>query len=139
MGFTNDELNDIFDRTDGRCHLCHKKLVFKNYGHLSGRGVWEVEHSNPKANGGTNRLNNLYPACIKCNRSKGAGSTKTARAKNGKTRAPMSAAKKESAKRSNAALGALIGGALGSLAGKKEAVAGAIVGAILGHSQNPEE
>jgi hypothetical protein len=139
MAFNNEQLNDIFDRTDGRCHLCHKKLTFKNYGQMGERGAWEVEHSNPRARGGTNRLNNLYPACIACNRSKGAGSTKAARARNGKTRAPMSAAKKESARQTNAAVGAILGGALGALAGKKEAVAGAIVGAIIGQSQNPED
>jgi len=139
MGYSEERLNDIFDRTDGRCHLCHNKLTFNSYGQLSLRGAWEIEHSNPRARGGTNRLNNLYAACIVCNRSKGAGSTKTARARNEKTKAPMSASKRENAKQKNTAIGAIIGGALGSLAGKKEAVTGAIIGAFIGHAQDPEE
>lgn len=49
----------------------------------------------------------------------------------------MSAAKKEGAKLSNAALGAFIGGVVGALAGKKEAVAGAIVGAIITMTGSP--
>jgi 5-methylcytosine-specific restriction endonuclease McrA len=35
------------------------------------RGVWEVEHSVARAKCGSNHGNNLYAACITCNRSKG--------------------------------------------------------------------
>jgi len=75
MAFSSEQLNQIYNRTSGYCHICHKKLAFKNYGVFGARGAWEVEHSNPQAKGGTNRLNNLYPACITCNRSKGASRT----------------------------------------------------------------
>lgn len=39
MGFSDEQLNKVCDRTDGRCHLCGKKLVFKNYGCLGARGA----------------------------------------------------------------------------------------------------
>lgn len=59
MKLTHDQLEYVFERTAGYCHLCHCKLAFCNYGLHGTRGAWEVEHSNPRARGGTNRLNNL--------------------------------------------------------------------------------
>jgi hypothetical protein len=56
-------LNDIYDRTTGRCHLCGKRLAFHNYGCHGTRGAWHIEHSVPRANGGTDHVNNLYPGC----------------------------------------------------------------------------
>jgi 5-methylcytosine-specific restriction endonuclease McrA len=47
------------------------KLAFTNYGKRGARAAWEVDHSRAKANGGTDHLNNLMPACIPCNREKG--------------------------------------------------------------------
>ncbi len=90
MGFTDEELNYIYDRISGYCHICRKKLAFKNYGLFGARSAWEVEHSNPKSRGGTNHLNNLYAACIPCNRSKNNLSTRTARAAYGNRKAPLS-------------------------------------------------
>ena len=82
----------VFRKTDGCCHICHKKLVFKNYGlsQASVRGKWEIDHSNPISKGGSNHLNNYLPACVSCNRSKGSSSTANARTKHGKTTAPLS-------------------------------------------------
>ncbi len=140
MAFNEEELNRIYERTSGYCHICHKKLAFKNYGKVGARAAWEVEHSNPQAKGGSNRLNNLYPACISCNRSKGTSSTASARAKNGKTRAPLSPEKRKDAKAGNAiaggALGAMVGGAM---AGPVGAFLGACVGATFGHKKNPDK
>lgn len=133
MGYSNERLNSIYDRTDGRCHLCGKRLAFKNYGNLAGaRGAWEVEHSVPKAAGGTERLNNLYAACISCNREKGSRPTKSVRAKNGRSAAPLSAEKKRQARTENAILGGTIGGVLGLVGGPVGAAAGASLGALLG-------
>jgi 5-methylcytosine-specific restriction endonuclease McrA len=70
MSYDVEILRRIYDRTEGHCHICGKKLSFANYAISSGRGAWEVEHSVAKATGGTNHLNNLFPACITCNRSK---------------------------------------------------------------------
>lgn len=85
----------IFDRTSGKCHICHEALEFLSYGKDGG---WEIEHSNPRARGGTDRLNNLYPAHAKCNRFKGARSTSFARKRFGKTRAPLSVTKRKQEK-----------------------------------------
>ncbi len=90
MAFTNEKLNLIFDRTDGCCHICRKKLNFQNYGMFGKQGDWEVEHSKPKSKGGTNHRNNLYAACISCNRSKNNSSTRSARIKHGYKGAPFS-------------------------------------------------
>lgn len=140
MKFSNDHLNDIYDRTSGYCHVCRKKLAFKNYGLFGSRGAWEVEHSNPQAKGGTHRLSNLYAACISCNRSKGKATTRSVRAMYGETAAPLSVAKRRSAKSANALVGAG-GGALlgGGLAGPPGAILGGVLGAILGHKKNPDK
>lgn len=138
MPFSDEQLSDIYDRTDGRCHICGKKLAFKNYNCPGARGAWEVEHSKPKARGGTNRLNNLYPACITCNRSKGAGSTRAARAKHGRTRAPMSAAKKQAVRQENAVAGGLLLGGASLLINKKLSPIAVAIGAIAGYNKDPE-
>ncbi len=70
MAWTDDELNDIYDKTGGYCRYCRKKLSFSNYGRPGEKGAWEVDHSIPRVRGGTDHLNNLVPACIECNRSK---------------------------------------------------------------------
>jgi len=72
MAYSDDELNYIYDKTNGYCYHCGKKLAFANYGVRGAKGEWEVDHSKPKSIGGTNYLRNLVPSCIMCNRSKGA-------------------------------------------------------------------
>lgn len=79
MAYTDDELNYIYDKNDGYCHICGKKLAFSNYGQFGERAAWEVDHSNPKSRGGSDYLRNLLPACITCNRSKRDSSNQTAR------------------------------------------------------------
>lgn len=139
MGYSSEKLSAIYDRTDGHCHLCSKRLAFKNYANSSdARGAWEVEHSKAKSKGGTDRLCNLYPACITCNRSKGANSTKSARAKYGRTSAPLSAAKKKAKRASNAAAGGIVGGLAGLLGGPFGVLLGAGIGAAIGHDQGLE-
>jgi len=71
MGYTAEELNDIYDKTGGYCWHCGKKLAWKNYGKPGERGAWEVDHSVPISRGGTDYLRNLVPTCIECNRNKG--------------------------------------------------------------------
>jgi hypothetical protein len=92
MQYDSDTLRRIYDSTSGKCHLCHKKLSISNHGVVGAKGAWDVDHSIPVSEGGTDYLNNLKPACISCNRSKGAGSTRSARAACGQTRAPLSVA-----------------------------------------------
>ena len=139
MTFTNERLNKIYDRTSGYCHICHKKVAFKNHGVFGARGAWEVEHSNPRAKGGTNRLNNLFPACISCNRSKQVASTRSSRAINGKTRAPLSIAKRKEAKLSNAVLGSAVGATIVNALAPGAGLLGAVFGACIGHKKNPDK
>ena len=138
MKFDTKTKRTIYDRTRGYCHLCNKKLAFKNYGKSGGKAAWEIDHSNPKANGGSDRLNNLYAACISCNRSKQHSSTRTARAQNGRTRAPLSAEKRKRAVRENTLAGGIAGLLGGALLGPGGAVVGASIGAVLGNCIDPE-
>jgi len=66
----DDTVNEVYDKNDGYCWHCGKKLSFQNYGKSGERGAWEIDHSIPLAQGGTDHLNNLVPSCIACNRSK---------------------------------------------------------------------
>lgn len=135
MQYSDDDLTQIYERTDGRCHICHKKLAFINYGRERARGAWEVEHSRSRANGGTNHINNLFPACIACNREKGTMQSRSARARHGKSRAPRSEARQKKFKLRNAALGASIGG-LGFLVNPMAGIAGALLGSVIGYNQD---
>lgn len=140
MAFDNDKLNKIYDKTDGNCHICHRTLSFSNYGIHGAKGAWHVEHSVPKAKGGTDHLNNLYAACIKCNLDKGTSHTKTARGWNGNTRAPYSKEKKEKIRNNNATGGAVIGGTIGALiGGPVGGIIGAAIGAAIGNDSSPKK
>lgn len=135
MKTDEEKLERIYRRTDGRCHICRKQLCFGNYGTLGKRGSWEIEHSRPRSRGGTDHLNNLYVACISCNRSKGNGTTASARAANGYRKAPLSKEKKTS--------NAWTGGAVGVLAflfvpPPLRLAAAVVVGAIVGNSYEPD-
>lgn len=139
MAYSTDELEVIYDRTSGYCHLCRKKLAFTNYGVLGARGAWEVEHSVARANGGTDRLNNLYAACIPCNREKRDGSTRAARARNGHTRAPLSREKRAQVRTRNTVAGGAAGAAVGGmLFGPVGALIGGGIGATIGNKTRPE-
>jgi hypothetical protein len=135
----NEDIQRIYRRTDGRCHICGKKLCLSNYGLFGRKGAWEIEHSVAWANGGSDRLNNLYPACMRCNRQKGTVSTRTARRWNGRTRAPLSRTAKEKVRSRNslglATAGGLLGGRIG---GPWGLVIGAGLGYLFGDSIDPE-
>lgn len=94
MSYTEELLDTIFERTDGQCHICGKKLCRNNYALCGRKGAWEAEHSIPRSNGGSDHLNNLYAAHIYCNREKGTVTTRTARRWNGRTKAPLSKERK---------------------------------------------
>ena len=140
MPFDSKQLDGIFRRTSGLCHICHKKLCRKNYGSFGSRGAWEVEHSVPQCGGGTHRSNNLYAACISCNRSKGKITTRTVRRWNGQTRAPMSSERRKSARDENTFVAAAFGGLAGfAIAGPVGAIIGAVGGGKFGNSLNPDK
>src|SRR5690242_17187581 len=104
------KLKQIFKRTDGRCHICYKPLHFNHHGKIDAKGAWQIEHSIPRAGGGTDHLNNLFPACTACNLNKGIGSSRTARNTHGNSRAPYSKAKKQKVRESNTSSGIILGG-----------------------------
>lgn len=136
MGHSPERLRTIFERTDGSCHICGRKLVFCRYGE---EGGWEVEHSIPVSLGGSDRLSNLYAAHIVCNRQKGIRTTRTARKWHDRSRAPLSREKKESVRENNrlgwGAAGALTGGAIAGPAGL---LIGGVVGVLFGDGIDPE-
>jgi len=140
MQYEKAVLTRIYKRTSGYCHLCHGKLALKNYGQTDKRGAWQVEHSVPRSKGGTDHINNLFPACVDCNQDKSNRTTRTARSWNGKTRAPMTPEKRRQAKCENGVIGAVGGGALGFVVGGP---VGAFIGALaVGHlaaSGNPDK
>jgi 5-methylcytosine-specific restriction endonuclease McrA len=138
MAFTPDQLAAVFTRTSGLCHLCRGTLALANYGKNGRRGAWEVDHSVPRAKGGTDRLNNLAPACIGCNRSKRDGSTRRVRQANGFTRKPMSPDEKDNVRGRNGLIGLGAGAFSGLLVGGPlGAFIGALVGAGLGALPEP--
>ena len=136
-----ERLRRVFDRTMGRCHICGSGLSFSKYGTIKRQGpqAWEIEHSTPRSRGGTERLNNLYAAHVRCNRLKGVRSSRSARLRNGLGRSPMSETERERTRGSRMAGGAVLGGIAGArLGGPPGAVVGALLGAIAG-SGDPEE
>jgi hypothetical protein len=139
MKYSDERLEQIFDKTSGYCHLCWGRLAFSNYGQRNRRGGWNVEHSRPRALGGTDHLNNLYPAHIDCNERKSAASTRRSRQTYGRTRAPYSVTKRQQRKTENAVGTAILSGAIGgALGGPIGFIAGAVAGAIKGYDQNPD-
>lgn len=129
------ELSEILKKTGGRCHLCKKgRLGVKSYGIK-----WELDHSNPKARGGTDRWSNLLPAHVSCNRSKQDRSTRSVRNENGFSRRPLSKQEAGDARTKNAVtgagLGAVVGGVIG---GPPGAWLGGALGGLVGHSVDVE-
>jgi len=136
----NARLKQIFRKTDGFCHVCHRKLIFANHGIWGANGAWHIEHSKAKAYGGTDHLNNLFPACILCNIEKGILNTKTIRLRYGVSRAPLSRNKKAFVKGENTVGGAIVGGGIGfALGGPLGGIIGGMVGGIIGNSNSPKK
>lgn len=95
MAFEDDTLQRIYGRTDGRCHICRRKLAFSNYGQHGRRGAWEVDHSKARNKRGSDHGNNLFAAHTSCNRRKGDSGTRSARAMHGHRAAPLSSRAKQ--------------------------------------------
>jgi 5-methylcytosine-specific restriction endonuclease McrA len=138
MNYTDDQLDRIYRKTSGYCHLCHTKLSRINHGRVGKRGAWQIEHSVPRSKGGTDHHNNLFPACVTCNGDKSNKTTRTARGWNGKKCAPMNPEKRKQAKLENGFAGAIVGGIAGAVAGPVGIIIGAVTGACIGSSKNPD-
>ena len=74
MRFTVDDINYVYDKNNGHCIYCEKRLAFVNYGKYGKRGSWHIDHSRSRAKGGSDYRRNLVPACIKCNLDKSTSS-----------------------------------------------------------------
>lgn len=70
MAVDKEWLRDIYDKTGGHCRYCGKRLSIENHGNRNGHGGWAIDHSIPAAQGGTDHMNNLFPACYECNEDK---------------------------------------------------------------------
>ena len=138
MTYSQQELNAIFEKTNGRCHICRGILARKNYSIVRTLGAWEVDHSIPQAEGGTDCFSNLFPACIVCNRSKQHSSTKTARGKHNFHSSPLSKKKKTD----NTWLGSAIGGTAGwfllAPLGPFGIAIGTLSGMVIGYLYEPK-
>ncbi len=131
-------LRAIYDRTEGQCHICRRRLSFRNYGQFGKRGAWEIEHSIAQARGGTDHGNNLFAAHISCNRSKGDCTSRTARRQHDFQCAPYSAQKRKR----NAIVGAGIGSFAMFLVPPQfrlaATIVGALAGAVAGYNKKPK-
>lgn len=107
------DLTRIWDKTAGRCHLCHEEVDLGTYGLVQyyGRDAATVDHLVPQSHGGLDRRRNLMPAHHGCNASRGTKHPQSARLQlSGRCRAPLS-----TAGRTTATVGAGLG--FGALAG----------------------
>lgn len=139
MAYDPERVRRIYDRTGGRCHACGKRLSFINYGKSGYRGAWEVDHSYARALGGTDHLNNLYAACVSCNRSKGTLRSRTVRSYHGRSRAPLPMERRQKVRRARALLGGGLGGLIGAgVAGPPGFWLGGVLGAAIGYSSDPD-
>ena len=138
MAYTDEQLSLIFDRTDGRCHLCGLKLCFGNYGRFGRRGAREVEHSNSRSNGEA-------AVCVTCTLRIPSAIAKRGRRLPGPrvhgtvVQRHLSRQKKDEIRNDNrwgwGSIGALTGGAILGPAGL---LLGGILGAIVGDGLNSE-
>jgi 5-methylcytosine-specific restriction endonuclease McrA len=55
----------VYPKGKGRCYLCRVKIRLSDYGI-----TWTIDHDIPISRHGTDDLENLWPACRSCNRSK---------------------------------------------------------------------
>ena len=137
MAYDNQTLKAVFAKTDGKCHICHKRVCFKNYGLQGARGAWHVDDSLPRGKGGAYHFNNYLPAHIRCNLAKSTRCNRTVRSRYNHTRAPLSATRKEKLRRRNAAIGAGIGTLLFAATGPVGWL-GTAASALIGHSLDPD-
>ena len=69
MGYSDDELQRIYNKTGGYCYHCGARLAWGNCGLGSASGAWEVSLSRKRSQDLTKQLNELVPSCMPCNRS----------------------------------------------------------------------
>jgi len=67
MSYSDDDINWVYDRSDGTCLYCEKRLSFANYGVVGAHGAWEVDHFIPIRSAGAHQPYNWVAACVECN------------------------------------------------------------------------
>ena len=139
MTYDKITLRKIYDRTTGYCHICKKKLSYKNYSRIGEKGAWEVEHSRPRSKGGSNHINNLYASCISCNRKKGNYTSQTARSWYDRKKAPLSKVKRKEVKYTNAIFGGIAGLIIGLYVNPFFALVGTAIGGKIGYDVDPDK
>ncbi len=129
MSYDREVLRRILQKTRNKCHLCHRRLNISCYG-----SDWHVDHSIPRAAGGSDHLNNLFAACVGCNCGKRDGSNRVARTLNGKKRSPLSHKEYSNAVAENTLAGGCVGALGGALLlGPFGFWAGMLIGGLLGN------
>ena len=68
-GMHEESLWEVFCKTNGRCHFCGDRIVFKNRGYpLEGKrwvGHWEADPVFQRARGGTKNAEKCVPTCTR--------------------------------------------------------------------------
>lgn len=137
--WTKEQIERAFKHSQGKCNQCGWPLVFAAYGRTGHRDEWHIEHSRPRARGGTDHGNNLYGAHAECNIKKGAGSNSKVRREYGLTRAPLSENEESKRRRNQAVQGGLLGFVAATALDVVTPGAGLIGGAIIGALIEPNE
>lgn len=70
MEYSDDNRKQIFNRTEGHCGNCGKKLVYHNYEIVHPDGAWVIDLVDTSSQGRIEDIQNAFPICIVCNRKK---------------------------------------------------------------------
>ena len=65
--YADEEIEWVYDRTEGTCYYCGKWLSFGNYGVVGAHGAWEVDHFISLYRRGAHQPYNWVAACVDCN------------------------------------------------------------------------
>jgi hypothetical protein len=109
------DLGKVWARTHGHCHLCHEPVDLGTYGLAAvfGAEAATVDHLVPQSHGGDDHRDNILPAHLGCNASRGTRPVGLTRYRmTGEVEAPLSTDGRIGVGAAMTGLGALIGGAL---------------------------
>ncbi len=70
MGYSDDQLDEIFNKTHGYCYHCGAKLAWGSYGIPSAKGSWKVDDGTGPVLRRTGHPENPVPSCLPCNRTR---------------------------------------------------------------------
>jgi hypothetical protein len=123
--------------TKGTCNWCGKTIYRGAYGRQSRHG-WHIDHTKAKGRGGHHtNLNNLVPACWRCNLEKGAKTQKRHLSSLGRSRSQLSPEESRDRKFAHIAMSTAAGGALGLPFGPGATAVAAAAGLLFGMASDP--